>query len=267
MEASGVVTALAVYPVKGLSPEPLTEVQLQPGRGFPRDRTWALARADGAYRLGTRDPVPKEQFHMLVRDERLAGLNTRLDGESRLRVRVRDHVVLDAALDTDDGREATRRFFARILDLPPESAPVIAREPERRFTDVSVVSDALMHAVSFINLASIRALEEKIDMAIDPYRFRANVYYDGLPPFSELRLVGSPITVGTVGLEGVLTTRRCAATEVNPTDAKRDLPVPRLIAEHFGHTDMGVYGIVGAGGTIAVGDTITHSAEAGDGRA
>lgn len=267
MTDTGVVTALAVYPVKGLSPQPLTDVDLEPGRGFPRDRSWALARADGVYLPGTREPVPKEQFHMLVRDERLAGLGTRLDGESRLRISVRDHVVLDADLDTFDGRAATQRFFARVLDLAPESAPVIAQEPDRRFTDVSVVSDALMHAVSFINLASIRALEHRIDMAIDPYRFRANVYYDGLPPFSELRLVGSPISVGTVGLEAVLNTRRCAATEVNPADARRDLPVPRLMAEHFGHTDMGVYGIVSEGGRIAVGDTIAYAVEDGDGHA
>lgn len=254
--ATGVVDSLYVYPVKGLSPEPLDSVRLIAGEGFPGDREWALARADGVYRPGTRKPVPKDQFHVLVRDDRLAGVRTTLREGRQLSVGVGGHTVLDADLESEHGRERTGSFFARMLDLPAEQAPTIARESGRRFTDVSVVSDAMMNAVSVINLASVRALEERSGTVIDPLRFRANIYVDGLPAFSELNLVGTDFVIGEARFTAVLNTGRCAATEVNPADARRDIPVPRLLVEHFGHSQMGFYGEVTQGGTIRPGDAV-----------
>jgi len=250
------VDSLYVYPVKGLSPEPLDSVRLTAGEGFPGDREWARARADGVYRPGTREPVPKDQFHVLVRDDRLAGLRTTVRDGHRLSVRVGGHPVLDADLETEQGRERVTAFFARVLDLPAGQTPVVARESGRRFTDVSVVSDAMMNAVSFINLASVRALEERTGMVIDPLRFRANIYVDGLPAFSEHELVGTDIVVGETRFTAVLNTGRCAATEVNPVDARRDIAVPRLLIEHFGHRTMGFYGEVTEPGTIRPGDAV-----------
>lgn len=91
-----------------------------------------------------------------------------------------------------------------------------------------------MNAVSVINLESVRDLERRIGREINPLRFRANVYVyvEGLPPFSELELVNEPFTsgadvrLGDIPATAVLNTRRCAATEVNPETARRDLPLP-----------------------------------------
>lgn len=258
---SGVVRSLWFYPVKGLSPQQLDEVHLEPGTGFPMDRRWALSRVRGTYRAGTPIATPKSEFHVLVKDERLAGLRTRVHDGSLLTVEVQGHEVLTADLDDDLGRAEISTFFGRVLDLDAEELPVVASEPGRRFTDVSVVSDGLMNAISFINLESVREFERRIGARVDPLRFRANVYYDGLPPFSELELVGSTISVGDAVIEAVLNTRRCAATEVNPMDARRDLPVPRLLMQSFGHSDMGVYGEVRNGGRVGVGSAVWHDRE------
>lgn len=258
---AGRVAALAVYPVKGLSAEARSCLGFRAGTGVPHDREWALARPDGAYRDGTRTPLPKDQFFMLARDARLAGLVTRVEPEGEtLVVQVRGHEVLRAGLGTADGRREAQRFFARVLDLPKGSEPLVAREPGRRFTDVAVVSDAMMHAVSFVNLESVRALEERVGARVDPARFRANVLFEGLPAFSELHLVGREIQVGEARFRVVLNTRRCAATEVNPADARRDLPVPRLLAEHFGANEMGAYAEVVEGGEVRVGDPVRYGA-------
>ena len=261
---TGVVTDLVVYPVKGLSGQPLSEVALESGRGFPGDRVLALARPDGQYVPGGRRRLPKDQFFVLLQHERLAGLRTQVDPDTgHATVSVRDHEVLSCDLSTPRGAEAFEQLFARVLDLPAERPPVLAHEPPHRFTDVSVVSEDLMHAVSVINLASVRDLERRTGLEIDPRRFRANVYVDGLPPFSELDLVGgSPGSVGQVRLgdlpaTAVLNTRRCAATEVDPASARRDLPIPRLLVQHYGHAEMGVYVTVTSGGLLRVGDTVT----------
>lgn len=256
---TGRVVALAAYPIKGLSAEPHNTIRFTPRHGVPHDREWALARPDGAYRNGTRAPLAKDQFFMLARDARLAGLTTRTEPEGEtLVIQVRGHEVLRTSLSTLDGRRTAQRFFARVLDLPEGSTPLVAHEPGLRFTDVSVVSHALMHAVSFINLESIRALEKRAGVPIDPARFRANIVYDGMPPFSELHLVGTEIQVGAVRFRAVLNTRRCAATEVNPVDARRDLPIPRLLLQHFGANEIGVYGEVIGEGEVEIGDVVSY---------
>src|SRR6266516_80122 len=53
--------------------------------------------------------------------------------------------------------------------------------------------------------------------------------------------------------------RRCAATEVDPLTAARDLPIPGTLLRAFGNGDCGVYAEVMAGGEIAVGDAVAES--------
>lgn len=55
----------------------------------------------------------------------------------------------------------------------------------------------------------------------------------------------------------MLNTRRCAAIEVNPTNARRDLPLPRLLMEHYGHAEIGVYVSLTSGGLLRTGDPVT----------
>lgn len=261
---SGIVSELVVYPIKGLSGQSLPEVALERGLGFPGDRAFALARPDGRYAPGPWQALPKDEFFALSTHERLAGLRTRLDrGSPRASVSVREHEVLSCDLEAPEGVAAFERLFARVLDLPEGHGPRLAQGSPHRFTDVSVVSEKLMHSISVINLESVRDLERRTGLVIDPRRFRANVYVDGLPPFSELELVDEPfesgadVRLGDVRATAVLTTRRCAATEVNPTSARRDLPLPRLLMEHYGHTDLGVYITLESGGILRTGDAVT----------
>jgi uncharacterized protein YcbX len=52
--------------------------------------------------------------------------------------------------------------------------------------------------------------------------------------------------------------QRCAATEVDPLTAARDLPIPRTLLQTFGHGDCGIYAEVVADGDIAVGDAVSE---------
>ena len=55
---------------------------------------------------------------------------------------------------------------------------------------------------------------------------------------------------------------RCAAVNVDPERAVRDLEIPHTLMRRFGHSDCGVYAEVIAGGAMAVGDAIaTEAAE------
>ena len=50
--------------------------------------------------------------------------------------------------------------------------------------------------------------------------------------------------------------KRCAAINVDPERAARDLEIPQALQRRLGHGDCGIYAEVIAAGSIGVGDTI-----------
>ncbi len=260
----GVVSEFFHYPVKGLDRQQLDTVSLSPGNGFPTDRMCGFARFDSGFDPASPKPLAKNNFFMLMRDERLAELYTHFDPETwAMTVKHKGNVVLDVAMSEPDGRREAEAYFASLLALPAHQIPTFVHADPHRFTDVSVVSTELMNAVSLINLSSVAELGRCIGKAINPARFRANIYFDGWPPFAELDLVGREITIGTVRAKVTLRTRRCAATEVNPETAVRDMPIPRHLKEAYGHSDMGIYVEIIEGGVIRTADPITCPVIAG----
>jgi MOSC domain-containing protein len=239
------VTALYAYPVKALSPQLLDHVTLRPGQGFPLDRVYALARPDGAYREGMTTSLQKYEYFVLAREARLAGLETHLaDDGVTFTVRVKGRLILRCDLTRAPGRAAVEALFARVLDMPSGRTPILAAAGARRFTDTAATSDELMNSVSLINVASVRAFGEAVGAEVDPLRFRANIYVDGLPSFKEQALIGAEFTLGGMRLRGLRSTVRCAATEVDPKDARRNIPVPRLLQQTYGHNVMGLYAAI-----------------------
>ncbi|MBO0985294.1 MOSC domain-containing protein [Rathayibacter sp. SD072] len=245
------------YPVKGLTPERLDSVALQPGRGVPTDRRYALAKPDGAYRADAFVPLSKREYFVLLNTERLAGLRTRFDDDARtVEVTVQGHRVLEADLTTADGREAFVELYARVADLPDGVRPVLAEQAGYNFTDNAKNGPRMMHAISLVSLASVRDLSERIGHDLDPLRFRSNVYLDGLEPWAERDWVGRELQLGEVRVRVLEETGRCAATEVDPTTARRDVPVVRLLHEHCGHENVGVFAEVLSGGVLRPGDAV-----------
>src|SRR5207253_3070462 len=118
----------------------------------------------------------------------------------------------------------------------------IVEAPGHAFADARPKPNATTDQyVSLINLASIAALEGAMGAAIDPLRFRANVYFAGAPAWSELDWLGRDIGLGRARLRVIAAITRCAATEVNPATAERDLDIVAALQRGFGHNLMGIY--------------------------
>jgi uncharacterized protein len=88
--------------------------------------------------------------------------------------------------------------------------------------------------ISFLNLASLRALEAETGWAIAPERFRMNVWYDDGQPFAELGWADSfpgrrEIAVGDLHLRIQDACERCLAVEANPATGRRDLAILEAI--------------------------------------
>jgi uncharacterized protein YcbX len=66
------LASLYRYPVKGLTPEPLERAILVAGETLPCDRAWAIENGPGRFDPSQPRHLPKINFLMLMRDERLA---------------------------------------------------------------------------------------------------------------------------------------------------------------------------------------------------
>ena len=245
------------YPVKGLSAQPLERVTLTPGECLPHDRRFALARAATQVDPLRPEWLPKTNFFMLMRDERLAQLRTRFDAQSGLFTIERGQTRLRASLTEVAGREQINAFFADFLADSPGGPPRIVEAPGHTFSDAKQKPNSTTYKyVSLVNLASIGELEKIVGVPVDPIRFRANFYHMGAPAWAELGWVGFRIMVGNARLRVVSPITRCAATTVNPGTAARDLNIPAILQKEFGHNYMGVYAEVVAGGEVVKGDPL-----------
>jgi len=240
------------YPVKGLSPENLTQAYLAVGSYFPGDRLFAIENGPSGF--DSADPVhqPKTKYLMLMRDERLATLRTRYeDASSTLFIEHEGRNAVRADLATAEGRLAVEAFFRRFMPHDLQGPPKLLAAPSGyRFTD------SRSGFVSIINLASLAELETVIGRPIHPLRFRGNLYVRGWPAWSEFDLVGREFTVGGVRLKGIKRIGRCAATNVDPDTGIRDLAIPNTLMQNFNHMDCGIYAQVIDGGEIRPGDTV-----------
>jgi len=243
------------YPVKGLNGEPLEEVAIKAGEGLPNDRRFALAHA--ASQFDRTDPhwLPKQNFLQLMRDARLALLDARFDADSGYLTIFRDgRQVARGDVTQPLGRILIEQFLDAFIEPGPRGNPHIVEAPGVMLSDVP---DKL---VSIINLASVHDIERVARAPVDPRRFRANLYVDGLPAWAEMDWPGKSLRIGDVDLDVVETTGRCAATEVNPDNGARDLHVLKILQDGFGHTVCGVYARIAGGSMLRVGDAVTVAA-------
>jgi uncharacterized protein YcbX len=105
-----------------------------------------------------------------------------------------------------------------------------------------------------INLASVRDLEARLGVEIDPLRFRANLYVEGWPAWVENDWTDQTLTLGGVSASMLKPIVRCAATHVNLKTAERDLEVTKALFDHYGHMHCGIYLQVTSPGRLTLGD-------------
>ncbi|MFT6671555.1 MAG: hypothetical protein ACJAVZ_003034 [Afipia broomeae] len=241
------------YPVKGLSPELLPNVALQAGRTLPADRRYAIENGPIGFEPANPKYFPKIRFLMLMRNERLAGLQTRFDDASNtLTIEYNGAEAARGNLETPEGRAAIETFFAENFSPELKGPPKVLSAPGHSFSDVAA------KVVSIINLASVAAIETIVGQPVNPLRFRGNLYVSGWPAWHEFDLLEKELTIGDTRLKVIKRIVRCAAVNVDPITAERDLNIPHALMQMFDHADCGVYAEVIAGGTIAAGDTITE---------
>lgn len=239
------------YPIKGLSPEPLPRAALTPGQTIPGDRLYAIENGPSGFDPAAPAWLSKPHFLMLMRDQWLAALHSHFeDANHTLTIRRNGEILAQGNLETAEGRAVIERFFAKTYASDIKGPPRILTSPGHRFSDVA------RKVVSIINLGSLKAIENMVDAPVHPLRFRANLYVRGWPAWHEFELVGQTLAIGGARLKVVKRITRCAAVNVDPETAARDLSIPQALMRRLGHAECGIYAEVIRGGAIGVGDKV-----------
>lgn len=246
------IVSIYRYPVKGLSAQPMPSAALEPGKTIPFDRAYAIENGPGRFNPDEPKYLPKINFLMLMRQERLAALKTDFDEVSETLTIFRDgKQVARGQLSTKLGRQMIEQFMASYMKAELKGAPRVVSAAGHSFSDVSA------KCLHFVNLATVRDLERIIGKPLNPLRFRANVYFEGAEPWAEMQWLNTDLNAGEATFKIFSETERCDATNVDPKSAIRDTSIPATLIRTFGHSNLGFYAKVKKGGVIREGDDIT----------
>jgi uncharacterized protein YcbX len=244
------IASLYRYPVKGFSPEPLDAVEVQRLRRFEGDRVYAVENGPSGFDPEAPGYLPKAKFLCLMKNARLAALDTHFDHATHVWTINGHGESFSADLSDPAGRAATEAFLTDFMGDERRGPLKVLSAPGHAFTDVG------KPYVSFINLASVEAITGMVGKPVDPLRFRGNINLAGLDAWQELDFVGRTARIGTARVRFTKRTQRCAATNVDLETATRDLDIPKTLLRELDHMDCGIYADVIEAGVLRLGDAL-----------
>lgn len=233
---AGTVARLFRYPVKSMHGEELraAAVGLQ---GLNGDRRWAFVQAEN------RSTFPwltaRNAAALLRYTPRFVAPFDAPGREPPLTVETPDGRVL--AVDADELRSELEQVFGRPLSLlhtflgVPDVAPI-----------------------SLFNLALADAIGTAAGRALDPRRFRANLYLQPAvgADLTDADLVGRTLAIGPeLCIAITQQDQRCMMVGLDPDTAENDATIHKTVVQAFDNR-AGVYGVVLRAGRVQMGDEV-----------
>jgi len=247
------IASIYRHPVKGFTPERLIAATLEAGACFPCDRLYAVEDGPSGFDPEAPAHISKMKFTVLAKIPAVAKARTAYDEATGVfSARAEGYADFAGDLRTEAGRTGLETWLAELLDGDIRGPLKVVEGPGAyRFMD------SKSGYVSIVNLASVRDLEQRLGMTLDPLRFRANLYVEGWPAWVENAWTGKTLTVGGATAEVLKPIVRCAATHVCPTSAERDVDLVKALFDNYGHMFCGIYLNVTQGGTVGEGDLVS----------
>lgn len=241
------------YPIKGLCGQALPSASLQSGLGMEGDRRFALRHGQTKFDPSLPEYLPKTKFLALMTHAELAELKAEFgDDVCQLKLSRAGETVFEGDLANAADAERLEVVINGLYGTRAKGTPRLVQADGHMFSDVPE------KCLSIVNLASVRALGDHLGVELDPLRFRANIYLEGLAPWEERHWEpGATFKVGGVSLNLFKHIVRCNATNVNLETAKIDQNLPKALAKTFDANLMGVYCFVAEDGAVSVGDTFS----------
>nr|WP_216366812.1 MOSC domain-containing protein [Halovulum dunhuangense] len=232
------------HPIKGVGVEEVTETAVSAGRTLPWDRAYAVAHEAARLSDGW---SPCANFVRGAKSPALMAVTARVQGQ---------HVALShpdlAPIVIDPMRDGDLLLeWLRPICNPNRAAPARLVPAGK-----DGMTDSPFPSIAILNLASLRALSQRVGRALDPRRFRGNIWFDGGGPWEEFEWIGRRVAVGDVTFEVRERITRCTATHADPDSGRTDTDVLGTLEAGWGHQDFGVYAVALSSGNVATGDEV-----------
>ncbi|WP_171126067.1 MULTISPECIES: MOSC domain-containing protein [unclassified Ruegeria] len=241
---SAEVTSLWRHPIKSHGHEAVETVTLSPGQTMPGDRIWAIAheasKADGS------EWAPCANFSRGAKAPQLMAITAKLSGDT---VALSHPQRPDLSFQPDAEQDAFLDWVKPLMPADRAASARIVRVPGRGMTDSDFPS------VSLCNMASHRAVEQKLGKDLSIRRWRGNIWFNGLPLWEEFEWLGREVQIGQAVFHVRERITRCLATTANPDTGERDADTLGAL-NRWNHQDFGVYAEVIRGGEVKTGDTV-----------
>ncbi|WP_282120559.1 MOSC domain-containing protein [Ruegeria atlantica] len=238
------VTHIWRHPIKSHGREALQTVSVTPGQTMPGDRVWAVAheasKADGS------QWVPCANFSRGAKAPQLMAISARLNGDT---ITLTHPDRPDLTFNPDGEQQVFLDWVQPLMPADRAASARIIRVPGRGMTDSDYPS------ISLCNMASHRAVGQKLGSDLSIQRWRGNIWFDGLPLWEEFDWLDREVQIGEAVFHVKERIRRCLATTANPKTGVRDADTLGTL-NSWGHQDFGVYAEVVRGGAISVGDKV-----------
>ncbi|AXT27176.1 MOSC domain-containing protein [Ruegeria sp. AD91A] len=241
---SGMVSGLWRHPIKSHGREALSQVTVIPGQTMPGDRVWAVAHE--AAKTDGSNWAPCFNFSRCSKAPQLMAISAELLGD---RVTLRHPQRPELTFEPDTEQEVFLDWVKPLMPADRAASARIVRVPGRGMTDSDFPS------ISLCNMASHRAVEQKLGQTLSIDRWRGNIWFEGLPLWDEFDWLGRDVRIGEAVLRVRERITRCMATTANPETGERDADTLRAL-NSWDHQDFGVYAEVIKGGEIRVNDEV-----------
>lgn len=253
-----------VYPVKSCAGQPREQATVQP-RGLEHDRRWMLVDEDGKFITARQEPRLLQAYAMPADD----GLKLEAPGMPTLAVAApatgatlnvkvwKDHVdavPADAAAD-----DWFSRYLGRPVRLVHMDDGVTRRNGSSRAQPGDEVSFADSMPLLLVSLASLEALNRRLDRSVPMGRFRPNLVIDGVDAHAED--TWKQVSIGDVVFDVAKPCARCVLVTIDAATGSKDVRgEPLRTLTRYRRTDDGVtFGqllIPRSGGVLHCGDAV-----------
>lgn len=240
------VARLIRYPIKSVGREDIETVSLTAGQTMPWDRTWAVRHEDG--HADNSAWAACRNFLRVAYSPALAAVKTVLDTERQI-VSLSHPNRPDLQVSPDQDSAALLDWLRPIVAANRSAPAGIVRVENRGMTDTPFPS------ISIANMSSHRAVSQKVGHDLSLYRWRSNIWLEGLAPWQEFEWEEHMLRIGTAELKVVCPIQRCMNVQANPETGNRDVDVLAGL-KTWSHQDFSMAAEVTRSGTVSVGDKV-----------
>ena len=244
-------------PVKSLSFQNIKSCNIKKGLGMENDRIFAFSRGMDLQKSKIIEKNPSERKlnnFLTLKNAPVLNKYNFIYNSNKLTLTRLDKELITISPNNIEERTLLSN---KLLEIEKSlMKPInLLQNIEFPFFDTSH-SNKIFNSMSLINLNSIKDFEKKINEKIEPQRFRANFYIDGIDAWEERNWIDKTIKINNVSFKVEKNIPRCVAINLKPNTDDNKLNLLNSLKKNFNHFDMGVYLTSLNDGEVNVGDKI-----------